>query len=446
MPDLVRMPEVAAGATAAVLSQWPLPVGTDFAATDVIAVIETDKAVVDLTPEGPGRILRTLVDEGSEVEIGSPIALVAAPGEVVDDVDAALAALGVGAGSGAAPAEPPAPPAPAPTAPPAAAASTPAPAPPPASGAPVEAPAEDRGGRVFASPVARLVARQAGLSLDGIRGTGPNGRIRRRDVEAALAARGGAVPASTTPPPGPRPAAPAAAPARADVLADSAPTSLPHSRIRRAIAARLTQSKNEVPHFYLRGSARVDRLLALREEINAGEELRVSVTDLLVKAVARAHLTVPAANVVWTDDALLAYPTVDVAVAVATDDGLVTPVLRGVERLSVSQVAAATKDLAARARTGQLRQHELEGGTTCVTNLGMYGTEDFAAIINPPQSSILAVGAARAEPVVVDGELSVATVLRVTLSVDHRPIDGAVAAEWLRVFLALLENPAKILS
>ncbi len=221
---------------------------------------------------------------------------------------------------------------------------------------------------------------------------------------------------------------------------------MPHSRLRRAIAARLTQSTQEAPHFYLRGSARVDRLLALRAELNSADDVRVSVNDLVVKAVARAHMLVPAVNVIWTDDAVRMFDSVDIAVAISTEQGLVTPVLRAVESMSISQVALATKDFAARARSGSLRQHELEGGSTSVTNLGMFGTEDFAAIINPPHSSILAVGAAAQEPVVVDGALAVGTVMRVTLSVDHRPIDGATAAQWMREFIGLLEQPARILA
>jgi pyruvate dehydrogenase E2 component (dihydrolipoamide acetyltransferase) len=222
--------------------------------------------------------------------------------------------------------------------------------------------------------------------------------------------------------------------------------------MRRAIAARLTESKATTPHFYLRGSARVDRLLQLRAELNegaldpGGPGVRISVNDLLVKAVAQAHLLVPEMNVTWTGEAIRSYSGVDVAVAVATDDGLVTPVLRGVESMSVRAVARATQDAVERARAGRLQQRELEGGTISVTNLGMYGTEEFAAILNPPQAAILAVGAARQEPVVTHGELAVGTVLRVTLSVDHRPVDGATAARWMQAFVSVLETPVRILA
>jgi pyruvate dehydrogenase E2 component (dihydrolipoamide acetyltransferase) len=223
-------------------------------------------------------------------------------------------------------------------------------------------------------------------------------------------------------------------------------TDKPHSRLRRAIAARLTESKQTAPHFYLRGTANVDLLLAMREEVNTGEIARISVNDLVIKAVAKAHVLVPALNVTWTPQAIRSYTGVDIAVAIATDNGLVTPVLRSVEAMPISIIAATVKDYAERARAGRLQQHELEGGSISVTNLGMYGTEEFAAIINPPQAAILAVGAARQEPVVVEGELAVATVMRVTLSIDHRPVDGVNGAQWMKAFLDLLEHPAKILA
>lgn len=219
-----------------------------------------------------------------------------------------------------------------------------------------------------------------------------------------------------------------------------------HSRLRRAIAARLTESKQTAPHFYLRGTAPVDRFLAMREELNSGDDTRVSINDLVIKAVAKAHVLVPALNVTWTPDAVRHDSSVDVAVAIATENGLVTPVLRSVESMSISTVAATVKDFAERARAGRLQQHELEGGSISVTNLGMYGTEEFSAIINPPQAAILAIGTARQEAVAIDGALTVATVMRATLSIDHRPVDGVSGAEWMSAFLHLLEHPAKILS
>ncbi len=416
MPELLRMPEVAAGATSAIVSSWPMTVGSAFTKGGVVAVIETDKAVVDMEAETEGTLVHFLVSEGTEVAIGDPIALIAAPGETVADIDAALAALGYA--SGAAPVS--APVSSETSAPPSAPASTPAPS--------AVATGESTTDRIFASPLARRIARDAGVSLAGITGSGPNGRIRRRDVEAALA--GGAVAPSV-----------AQAAASASGYRDE-----PHSRLRKAIAARLTQSKTTAPHFYVRGTARVDRLMSMRAEINSGEGVRVSVNDLVIKAVAAAHLQVPAMNVIWTDEAIRYFDHVDVSLAVATTNGLVTPVVRGVDTLSISQLSAITKDYAERAREGSLRQHELEGGSTSVTNLGMFGTEDFAAIINPPQASILAVGAAQQEPVVDNGQLAVGTVMKMTLSVDHRPVDGATAAQWMAAFISLLENPARILA
>ena len=383
MAELLRMPEVAAGASSAVLSQWPTGVGASFSTGDVIAIIETDKAVVDVEAEADGTLVHLIATEGQEVTIGDPIALIAAPGEDVGDVDAALASLGVDSNS-------------------------------------------DN------SPIARRLAKEAGIALTGIAGTGPNGRIRRRDVEAAISG------------------APSGAPASPAPSISSAPASgfvdIPHSRLRRAIANRLVESKTTAPHFYLRGSAQVDRLMALRAEINDGEDVRVSVNDLVIKAVAAAMVRVPAMNVIWTADAIRQFHTVDMAVAIATESGLVTPVLRNVEDMSVRQIAATTKDYAERARVGGLKQAELEGGSTSVTNLGMFGTEDFDAIINPPHASILAVGAAKEQPIVADGHITVGSVMKVSLSVDHRPVDGATAAEWMRELIRLLEQPAKMLA
>ncbi len=463
------MPEVAANAAEAVLQGWPIAENTPFAAGDVIATVETEKAVVDVEAEADGVILKTLVPAGAEVRVGAPIALIGDPEEKTDDLDALLAELGVPApgrpeeAGGDAPREP------------VVNGRTESPA--PAVNGRAESPAPSvagggSAGRVFSSPLARRLARTAGIPLQEITGTGPNGRIIRRDVESAIARRGAAsqVPASTVPP-GPEPApasiptasaptvsapaastpvasAPAAgAPAARAAAASRAFTDVPHSRIRRAIAARLTESKQTTPHFYLRGTANAGKLMKLRARLNdGGGPVRVSVNDLVIKAAARAHVLVPAMNVIWTPDAVRSFSSVDVSVAIATGRGLVTPVLRSVEGMTISSVAAAVRDFAERAKAGRLRQDELEGGTMSLTNLGMFGTEDFAAIINPPQSAILAVGAVREEPIVKNGRLKAGTVMRVTLSVDHRPIDGVVAAEWMKVFLALLENPVQALA
>jgi pyruvate dehydrogenase E2 component (dihydrolipoamide acetyltransferase) len=431
MPTLLRMPAIAAGADTAVLSEWQVREGVPFNKTDTIATVETDKALVDMEAEEAGVILRFLVGSGEQVEVGAVIALSGTPGEAVDDIDAALRELGVAIGSPALNG----------SAPSAVAAPSAAAAPPPA-----QSPAgteEPRGDRVFATPLVRRLARDANLDLTSVSGTGPNGRIVRRDIDALLTPSAPTIPAAT-------PAAPAeTGPAAPSDDIDSDFEDVPHTRIRSAIAKRLSESKRDIPHFYLRGTCRVDRLLQLRSEFNADAEktgaTKVSVNDLVVKAAARAHTLVPAMNVVWTEHAVRRFDTVDIAVAVATDRGLVTPVVRDAARRSISAISADVSDLAERARLGKLAQREIEGGSFCISNLGMYGTEEFSAIINPPHSAILAVGAARQEPVVLDGELAIATVMRATLSVDHRPIDGSVAAQWMRTFVGIVENPLQIL-
>jgi pyruvate dehydrogenase E2 component (dihydrolipoamide acetyltransferase) len=445
MPRLLRMPEVAAGAAEAVLAEWLVAERAEFAAADTLATVETDKAMVDVEADDAGVLLSTLVAPGAHVEVGAPIAVLGQPGEVVPDIGAVLADLGVAApaqpADSATPAAAPVTSAPPATASPAAAAPSPAA---PAAAAPA---GPGGNGRVFASPLARKIARQSGVAVETITGTGPGGRILRRDVEAAIAARPAAQPTAAPPAAAPPAAAPVAAAPVAGAAVARGGGDVPHSRQRRAIAARLTESQQTVPHFYLRATVRAERLAALRAEINAGlgEGARVSLNDLVVKAVAAAHQRVPEMNVIWTPDAVRTFATVDVAVAVATDRGLVTPVLRDVTAQTITQVAARTRDLATRARDGRLRQHELDGGTISVSNLGMYGVEEFAAIINPPHAAILAVGAVRDEPVVEDGAVVPGQVMSVTLSVDHRPVDGVIAARWLAALRELLENPLRVL-
>jgi pyruvate dehydrogenase E2 component (dihydrolipoamide acetyltransferase) len=447
MARLLRMPEVAANAVDAILAGWPIAENIAFGAGDAIATVETDKAIVDVPAEVGGVILKQLVLPGAQVSVGDPIAILGDVGEPADNLEALLAELGAAPKPAAAP-EP-------------AAASVPEPAPateraatPVRVVAPVPA-AEQRAtaeraqpvastssadvastnaahvsdSRIFSSPLARRLAKDAGISLVQLTGTGQGGRVVRRDVDMAIETKS---------------VRPAVTPASGSDYAASY-VDVPHTRLRLAIAARLTASVREAPHFYLNGTARVDKLLKLRSEVNEAGSIRVSVNDLVIMAAARAHVAVPAMNVIWTPDALRAYSQVDISVAVATDRGLVTPVLRGVERMTLSGLAAATSDLVARARLGKLRQEELEGGTLTVTNLGVYGTAGFAAIINPPQAAILAVGVAKQQPMVVRGKLRVATQMNVTLSVDHRPVDGAIAAQWMAAFLSILETPVRIL-
>ena len=431
MPTLLRMPGVAADSTEAILAEWQIPENTPYAQADAIATVETDKAAVDIEADTAGVIIKYLVDPGTSVEVGAPIALTGNPGETVTDLDKTLQELGVQAEeSFAVPAD--------------ASPETPA----GTLGASTAGAADPEQPRRFITPLVRRLAREGDLDLTGIVGSGPQGRIVKRDIVALIDGthRNG------------NGTAPVSQPVRTETAEKDVPdvatatppgatgyTEEPHSRIRKAIASRLTESKQTAPHFYVRGSARVDRLLALRAELNEAGTTKVSVNDLVIKAAAQAHTAVPAMNVVWTQDAIRTFDTVDISVAVASERGLVTPVVRNAGQRSISAIAAGTKDLATRARDGKLRQAELEGGSLSISNLGMYGTEEFAAIINPPQSAILAVGAARQEPVVTDGQLAVATVMHVTLSVDHRPIDGSTAAEWMREFIGIIESPMRIL-
>lgn len=491
MATVLRMPEVLANATEAVLSTWEVPEGATVAVGDVLAEIETEKAVVELAAEEAGVLARQLAAPGERVAVGAPVALLLAHAGEEVDLDALLGAQAALAGEADLPADDPG--AVARVAPggsrttvhaegvsgPSGTEPAAGPGAPTADGRATGGPTTDRpttdatapqrqgaaaatvepsttdGARVFASPLARKKAREAGLDVASLTGTGPGGRVVRRDVERALAAApsGRAEPGGGAPTTGAgRGGAPA--PTGGDQV-----EVLPHTPMRRAIARRLTESASTVPHFFLTAECRLDRLLALRAEVNAAQEAvggpggspdaapapRVSVTDLLVKAVAVAYRAVPDAAVVWTEDALLRHRQVDVALAVATEGGLVTPVVRDVGGLTVGGVAARTAELVARARAGRLRQDELEGGVVSVSNLGMYGTREFSAILNPPQSMILAVGAAAPQPVVEDGEVRVATVLRCTVSVDHRAVDGALAAQWLRAFQAAVENPVALL-
>ncbi|MEU6654162.1 dihydrolipoamide acetyltransferase family protein [Streptomyces sp. NPDC046900] len=424
MAEIMRMPEVAANTPEAILQAWNVGLNTPYAAGDPIVTVETEKAAVDVEAESDGVLLRLLVEAGTTVAVGTPIAVWGAKDESTSAVDALVASLGTGEAPTTASTT-------SPTAPeePATPAGTVAPAPTVA--------ARDNSERIFASPLARRLARELGVDLNAVVGSGPHGRIRRADIEAATATvepeqtlpahTGAEIPRNGTSAVGPR-------------FVD-----VPNTRMRTAIARRLTESKQNTPHFYLRAGARVDALLELRKQINAGQGVKVSINDLLIKAIASAHMSVPAMNAQWNDTSIRHFSDVDIAVAVATDGGLVTPVVRGVDSLSMSGVAKATKDLIARAKERRLQQDELEGGTITITNLGMYGTEDFAAIINPPQAAILAVGAVRQEAVVDEGAINIASVLRLTLAVDHRSVDGATAAEWMKAFVDVLEHPLRIL-
>ena len=416
MASVVRMPSVLAGTTEAAISNWLVAPGDTVAIGDPIAEIETEKALVEYAAEDAGIVGRLVLAAGDSGEIGEPILVLVGAGETDTDIDAALGGADVPRANGHQP-----------------------------------GPADARS-RVFASPLVRKIALEKGIDLTGIAGTGPNGRIVRRDIER-LGDRSlpdtrpdtrEAAPAPAVPAPAasaPAASAPAAAQSTAPSGVSGAGTLIPHTPLRRAIARRLTQSKATTPHFYMTTECVVDELLDLRRRINDTAPVKISVNDFVVMAAAAAFADVPEANVTWSDEGLVAHGSVDISIAVATDGGLVTPVLRRVETKRLSDIAREAQALAQRARDRRLLQHELEGGTFSVSNLGMYGTLEFAAIINPPQSGILAVGAAKPQPVVVDGAVTAATVMRCTLSVDHRAIDGALAARWLAAFTTRMQNP-----
>ena len=436
MPIRILMPALSPTMTEGTLAKWLKKEGDEVKSGDVIAEIETDKATMEVEAVDEGRIGKILVAGGTQgVAVNTPIAILLEEGEDASALDAAEA--------------PKAAPAPAPTA-----AAAPAPAPAPAA-APVAA-AHGVGARVFASPLARRLAAQAGIELSAVKGSGPNGRIVKADVEAAKAsgvtkapaAAPAAVPAAA---PAAAPAAPAAKPAGVDAkdLSDKLGMrykALPNSGMRKTIARRLSEAKQTVPHFYLTIDVQLDALLKVRSELNSrSDAYKLSVNDFVIRAVALALKKVPAANAAWTDEAILQYEHADVSVAVATPTGLITPIIKAAEGKGLAQISNDMKDLAKRARDGKLKPEEFQGGTFSVSNLGMFGIREFAAIINPPQGCILAVGAGEQRPIVKDGALAVATMMSCTLSVDHRVVDGAVGAEFLAAFKGLIEDPLSML-
>ncbi len=411
MATLICMPEVAANATQVTLQTWIKKEGEVVAVGDCLAEIETDKAIVEFNADRAGVMGPTLIQAGQEVEVGSPIGVLLDVGETSVNVSALLAKTGDNASVPQLPNP-----------------STSEPAAPPTllSGSKVT-PSH----RVFVSPLARRLAKQRGIDLNTLIGSGPNGRIVKRDIEA-----GSAVVVSSPVMTQPSTVSPS-------TLGDY--TEVPHSGMRRTIARRLTESKSTIPHFYLSVDCRMDRLMSLRSEINTAMPRKISVNDFIVRAVAVALREVPQANVGWTENAMRQYTQADIAIAVSTDFGLITPIVRAADRKSLSMISQEIADLAERARASQLRPDEYQGGSFSVSNLGMFGVSEFSAIINPPQAAILAVGMTQQVPVVEDGAVKIASVMRCTLSVDHRAIDGALAAQWLAAFKRLLENPLSIL-
>ena len=407
MASVVRMPSVLAGASEAAIANWLVAPGDEVTVGQPLAEIETEKALVEYAAEEAGVVGRLVLAIGDTGEIGDPIAVLVANGETDADIDAALGTK-----------------APAPAqAPPAQAAA-------PATTNGHQSAAAEHGSRIFASPLVRKIAGERGVNLAVISGTGPNGRIVRRDLERFLATER----VKLEPLQAPTPVQTSTSVVAGDRL-------VPHAPMRRAIARRLTESKATTPHFYMTTECVVDELLELRKRINESSPVKISVNDFVVMAAGAAFRDVPEANVTWTDEGMLEHGSVDISIAVAVEGGLFTPVLRGVDGKRLSDIARESQDLARRARERQLRQDELEGGTISISNLGMYGTLEFSGIINPSQSGLLAVGAAKQQPVVTDGAVTVATVMRCTLSIDHRALDGALAARWLAAFTSRLEHP-----
>ncbi|WP_162653863.1 pyruvate dehydrogenase complex dihydrolipoamide acetyltransferase [Lentilitoribacter sp. Alg239-R112] len=438
MPINITMPALSPTMEEGTLSSWLVKVGDQINPGDVIAEIETDKATMEVESVDEGEVLELLVEAGTEgVKVNSVIAVISG-----EEVGAPAAPTATPAPAVVAEAKTEAP----------AAAVSPAPA---ATPGVVSAKAD--GARVFASPLARRIAKDAGLDVSVVSGSGPKGRIIKRDVEAAIANGVTAAPQAT--------ATPAAANASASkppsmsdeqvlkLFDDDSYELVKHDGMRKTIASRLQESKQNVPHFYVTADCEIDALLALRSQINKSAPVKddkpafkISVNDMVIKAMALALRDVPEANVSWTADNMVKHKHVDVGVAVSIDGGLITPIVRKAEEKTVSTISKEMKDLAGRARDKKLKPAEYQGGTTAVSNLGMFGVKNFSAIVNPPHSTILAVGAGEKRAIVKDGELAVATVMSVTLSTDHRSVDGALGAELMAAFKGHIENPMGMLA
>jgi pyruvate dehydrogenase E2 component (dihydrolipoamide acetyltransferase) len=450
MPINILMPALSPTMEKGNLAKWLKKEGDKVRSGDVIAEIETDKATMEVEAVDEGTIAKIVVPEGTQdVPVNDVIAVLAGDGE---DVKAAGASAGAAKPS-AAPAPAPQPataPAPAVAAPAAALAPKPAAAPPSQAASP--APQANGHGRIFSSPLARRLAKEAGIELGRISGSGPHGRVIARDVEEARSGKGLKAPAAA---PG---AGPALAPSMSDkqILALFEPGSyeiVPHDGMRRTIAQRLTASIQNVPHFYLTIDCDIGKLLAAREEINAAAPkdkekkplYKISVNDFVIKAMAVALQKIPACNVSWTEGGMVKHKHSDVGVAVAMPGGLITPIIRKAETKTLSTISNEMKDFAARARGRKLKPEEYQGGTTAVSNLGMYGIKDFTAVINPPHATILAVGTSEERAVVRAGKIEIASIMSVTLSCDHRAIDGALGAELIGEFRRLIENPVMMM-
>jgi len=446
MPINILMPALSPTMEKGNLAKWLKKEGDKVKSGDVIAEIETDKATMEVEAVDEGTIAKILVPEGTQdVPVNDIIAVLAGDGEDVKAAGAAPAAK-----AAEAPAAKPA--ASAPAAAPAPTPAAPSAAPTPAPQAAAAAPKTNGQARVFSSPLARRLAREAGIELARINGSGPHGRIVARDVEGAKSGKGLKAPA----------AAPAAGPSIAPSMSDKQILALfeagsyeivPHDGMRRTIAQRLTASVQTVPHFYLTMDCDIGKLLAAREEINAAAPkdkekkplYKLSVNDFVIKAMAIALQRIPNCNVSWTEGGMLKHKHSDIGVAVAMPGGLITPIIRKAETKTLSAISAEMKDFAARARSRKLKPEEYQGGTTAVSNLGMYGIKDFTAVINPPHATILAVGTSEERAVVRNGKIEAAHIMSVTLSCDHRAVDGALGAELIGAFKMLIENPVMMM-
>ena len=433
MPIEIKMPALSPTMEEGTLAKWLVKAGDTVKSGDLMAEIETDKATMEFEAVDEGVIAEIVVPEGTDnVKVGQVIAILAAEGE---DASAAKAAPKAEAPKTEAPKAEAAPaPAPAPSPAPAAPAAAPAPTPVPAAS----------GDRVKASPLARRIAAEKGVDLASVAGSGPNGRIVRVDVEGAK----------------PGAAAPAAVPAQSETAAAPAPLKpaaipdIPHeatklSNVRKTIARRLTESKQQVPHIYLTVDIRLDALLKLRADLNKSLEprgVKLSVNDLLIKALAASLIQVPKCNVMFTPDQLISFQRADISVAVSTPSGLITPIITHADTKGVAAISTEMKDLATRARDNKLKPEEYQGGTASISNMGMFGIKQFEAVINPPQGMIMAIGAGEKRPYVIDDALAVATVMSATGSFDHRAIDGADGAELMQAFKALIEAPLGMLA
>jgi pyruvate dehydrogenase E2 component (dihydrolipoamide acetyltransferase) len=441
----IKMPALSPTMEEGTLAKWLVKEGDTVKSGDIMAEIETDKATMEFEAVDEGTIAKILIAEGTDgVKVGAVIAILAEEGEDAASVSAPTKSE---------------------TPQPAAKESEakPNPADPNKTGSeakpvertvtqaedhgrPADAGASDKGGRVKASPLARRIAADKGIDLSGLTGSGPNGRIVKADVEGA---KPGAAPAAAK-----GDAAPTAVPAPAAAPKPATVPDIPHeatklSNMRKTIARRLTESKQTVPHIYLTVDIQLDALLKLRGELNASLESRgvkLSVNDMLVKALAQALIAVPKCNVMFTPDQLISFKRADISVAVSTPSGLITPIVVGADTKSLSAISTEVKDLAARAKDNKLKPEEFQGGTASISNMGMFGIKQFEAVINPPQGMIMAIGAGEKRPYIVNGELAVATVMSATGSFDHRAIDGADGAELMKVFKELVERPLGMLA